>query len=245
MNQLPIRALLLAAGFGTRLRPITFTLPKCLVNIGGRPLLDIWLSKLEALSCDQALINTHYLSNQVDAYLASRSISDMNINVSYEDELLGTAGTLLNCRKYFEHSTTLLAHADNATSDDLRGLLHAHLSRPSHCLMTMMTFDTDSPQSCGIVQTDCDNVVVGFHEKSSNPPGIRANSAVYMFDPDFWHYLDSLDTDFLDFSNDVIPRLVGRIYTYHTHSPYFDIGTLDNLKKALALWPNSSTQCDV
>lgn len=239
MTILPLRSLLLAAGFGTRLRPITASKPKCLVDVGGKPLLENWLLKLENLSCEKTIINTHYLSAQVDSFLEFRSKSSMDVVTSHESELLGTARTLINSRSLLRFSRTLLAHADNATSDSLEGLLQAHQSRPSHCLMTMMTFDTDSPRSCGIVQTDSNKVVVRFHEKSENPPGNCANSAVYVFDPPFWEFLDSSGIEFFDFSTDVIPLLVGRIYTYHTINPFFDIGTPENLEKALNLWPNS------
>ena len=66
---LPIRALLLAAGLGTRLRPLTNHTPKCLVPIAGRPLLAQWLEQLESISCQAAIVNTHYLADQVVAFL--------------------------------------------------------------------------------------------------------------------------------------------------------------------------------
>ena len=67
-----MKALLLSAGYGTRLRPLTYSLPKCLVNIGGKPLLGHWIDKLECLGCEEAIINTHYLSEQVKNYLKER-----------------------------------------------------------------------------------------------------------------------------------------------------------------------------
>ena len=75
-------------------------------------------------------------------------------------------------------------------ADDLHGLLAAHAARPAQCVLTMLTFCTDQPHSCGIVVTDDQCVVTGFfHEKVADPPGTCANGALYVFDPPF---LDSL-----------------------------------------------------
>ena len=98
----PLRALLLAAGLGTRLRPITTYTPKCLVPIGGEPLLGRWLRKLEAVGCDSVLVNTHYLADQVDAFLQNWHSSTMSVQASYEPQLLGTAGTLLANQQFFQ-----------------------------------------------------------------------------------------------------------------------------------------------
>ena len=113
----PFRALLLAAGFGTRLRPITLHTPKCLVPIGGEPLLGRWLRKLERAGCESVLINTHYLAKEVEAFLQGRQSSAMSIRTAHEPELLGTAGTLLANQGFFKDATGLLIHADNAMEE--------------------------------------------------------------------------------------------------------------------------------
>ena len=83
----PLRALLLAAGLGTRLRPITMRTPKCLVPISGEPLLGLWLKKLEEAGCEDVLINTHYLAEQVDDFIKNRKSSAMTIQTVHEPEL--------------------------------------------------------------------------------------------------------------------------------------------------------------
>ena len=142
MNR-PLRALLLAAGLGTRLRPITLHTPKCLVSICGEPLLSRWLRQLEATGCQSVLINTHYLADQVTAFLAGWRSDGMDIMSVNEPELLGTAGTLLANEEFFDWTTGLLIHADNSMKDDLSGLLTAHQRRTADCLLTMLTFRTD------------------------------------------------------------------------------------------------------
>ena len=101
------KALLLAAGLGTRLRPITINTPKCLVKIGNLPLLEIWLTKLKNAGCESVLINTHYLSDQIDNFLQNKRFGDMKITTSYEPVLLGTAGTLINNSDFFKSSSCL------------------------------------------------------------------------------------------------------------------------------------------
>ena len=107
----PLRALLLAAGLGTRLRPITLHTPKCLVPIGGDPLLRRWLRQLDQAGCESVLINTHYLAEAVEAFLTSWQSSTMAIQRVHEPELLGTAGTLLAHQEFFRGATGLLVRA--------------------------------------------------------------------------------------------------------------------------------------
>jgi mannose-1-phosphate guanylyltransferase len=235
MSRPPLRALLLAAGLGTRLRPITLQTPKCLVSIGGEPLLGRWLRQLEAAGCEAVLVNTHHLAEQVQGFLQGWRRDDMAVHSVHEPELLGTAGTLFANRAFFKGATGLLIHADNAMADDLRGLLEAHRQRPTNCLLTMLTFRSDQPRSCGIVETDGLGVVRAFHEKVSDPPGDCANGALYAFDADFVAFLNTLNPLPSDFSTEVIPRLLGRVNTWHTSNPYLDIGTPAALKAAQAL----------
>ena len=81
------KALLLAAGLGTRLRPITNTIPKCLVEIGKKPILEIWLDKLSQAGCQEVLINTHYLANKIDNFLRNKKYKNMRIHTTYEPKI--------------------------------------------------------------------------------------------------------------------------------------------------------------
>ena len=231
-----IHALLLAAGLGTRLRPVTLTKPKCLVKIGGEPLLEKWLKKLESCSCNGALVNTHYLAEQVHKYIEKRPQGNMDVRCIFEPELLGTAGTLIANENMFKGSIGLLIHADNATDFDLRELIEAHKQRPKECILTMLTFDTDNPQSCGIVELDELGIVQTFHEKVKNPPGNRANGAVYAFNEDLIQEIKKLGDGISDMSKEVIPKLTKRIFTKHTTEKFIDIGTPSSLKKAGDIW---------
>ena len=229
------RALLLAAGFGTLLRPLTLQTPKCLVPIGGEPLLSRWLRKLEMAGCEAVLINTHYLSGKVRDFLRTWQVTTMAIKTVHEPELLGTAGTLLSNQDFFRNSTGLLIHADNAMAGDIKDFLAAHHQRQAHCLLTMLTFESDTPNSCGIVEIDSQQVVQAFHEKVPRPPGNRANGAMYAFDQEFLDHLNLMHNKPSDFSTEVIPNFLGRIQSWHTHHPYLDIGTPEALNQAQQL----------
>jgi len=237
----PLRALLLAAGLGTRLRPLTLHTPKCLVPIGGQPLLAHWLHQLELIQTEAALVNTHYLADRVEDFLGSRQQGSMGLKRSHEPSLLGTAGSLLANRAFFAGCTGLLIHADNFSQANLGQLLTAHLRRPASCLLTMLTFTTSRPSSCGIVEIDSRGVVVGFHEKVVNPPGNRANGALYVFEQPFLDWLLINHPNASDFSTEVITHCIGRIYTWHTDLPYIDIGTPEALAEAEAIYSESAT----
>lgn len=220
-----MRALLLAAGLGTRLRPLTNHLPKCLVPIHGRPLLDYWLDTLLQHGVEEVLINTHYFAPMVVAFL-NRSEWAGRVRVVYEEQLLGTGGTVLANRAFFGDEPFLFAHADNLTIFDVRNFSEHHAARPAGADLTMMVFETDDPQSCGIVELDDRGVVKTFHEKVSSPPGKLANAAVYMLEPSVIDLMASLGKVEIDFSTEVIPRLRGRIFTYRNSSYHRDIGTI-------------------
>ena len=238
-----MRAILLAAGFGTRLRPLTDTIPKCLVPIRGQALLDIWLQKLAAAGIGPFLVNTHYLAAEVATYVRLSAYATQ-VTLVHEPELLGTAGTLIANIDFFCGGDGLLIHADNYCEQDFGRFLSAHRCRPAGCVMTMMTFRTDNPSSCGIVELDDRGVVVGFHEKVESPPGNLANGAVYMLSEDFLRTVEIEFSDATDFSTEVLPRFAGRIFTFETKHVFLDIGTPAAYSKANQQRPSGSGPTD-
>jgi len=231
-----VKALLLAAGLGARLRPITDTVPKCLVPIHGRPLLGCWFDLLFREGVERALVNTHYHAEAVEAFVA-RSPWSERIDVVYEPTLLGTGGTVLRNRAWFGRKAFMVVHADNLSRFPVREFIAAHRQRPAVAAMTMMTFDTDTPQNCGIVELDSRGLVQRFHEKVLNPPGTRANAAVYIFEGEVVDYLAGLGREVVDLSTDVIPAFLGRIFTYHNTGYHRDIGNLESLARAESEYP--------
>ena len=226
-----MRALLLAAGIGSRLRPLTNTTPKCLVRVHDQPLLDYWLDLVFDGGIERALLNTHWLADQVRAHVES-SPWYQRIDLVHEDELLGTGGTVLANRDWFGKQPFLVAHADNLTDFDVAGLITAHANRPPGCIMTMLAFRTDDPRSCGILELDGQNRVLAFHEKVENPPGNLANGAVYIFEPEVIDDVARLGRNVGELSTEVIPNYLGRIFCVETSGYHRDIGNPESLRRA-------------
>ena len=215
-----MRALLLAAGLGTRLRPLTDTTPKCLVPIKGKPLLDIWCEALLAAGVTKILINLHYKSEQVQQHLDSSKFSEF-VETIYEPSLLGTAGTLLANRKFFENQDGILLHADNYCEANISELISAHESRPSNCDLTMLAFRTSTPETCGILEVTENQILQKMYEKSLDDHGNLANAAFYILSKKLIGELK----DETDFSNEVIPKYLGKTLVVETSETFIDIGT--------------------
>ena len=224
-----MRALLLAAGIGARLRPLTYTTPKCLVPVCGRPLLDYWLDLLFCAGFERVLVNTHWLPDQVEAHIRRSPWGD-RVDQVHEPILLGTAGTIGANRSYFSGHTFFAAHADNIGDIEVESLLQAHARRPAGCVMTMLAFRADDPTSCGILELDSRAVVTRFWEKQQDPPGNLANAAVYVLEPEVVDLI--VATGASDFSTEIIPRLLGRILAVETKGYLRDVGTPESLQKA-------------
>ena len=225
------KALLLAAGLGTRLKPLTDIWPKCLMPIRNRPLLEYWLSILQKSGISNVLVNTHYLSGRVERFLEQPQFIDW-VDSVYEPSLLGTAGTIRKNIDFCQNGTILLAHADNWTCCDFSDFLYYHRNqRPKDTVMTMMTFTCLDPKTCGIVDLDNNGIVVEFHEKVKNPPSKLANAAVYLIEPEVVKWIKN-HPKVDDFSTEVLPQFMGKIATWENQKIHRDIGTIDMLKKA-------------
>lgn len=238
--------MLLAAGLGTRLSPLTDSWPKCLMPIGERPLLEYWLGTLYSSGVSEVLVNLHHHSEKVQEFL-NRSRFEGWVSSVFEDTLLGTAGTLRANKEYFQGCTTLLVHADNWCQCDFADFLNYHHNhRPDHCLITMMTFESPTPETCGIVEIDDDGVVHVFHEKSNNPPGNQANGAVYLLEPEILKWILE-NPSIRDFSTEVLPHFIGSIATWHNQRIHRDIGAVPMLKlaqsdpKPISCWHETDT----
>lgn len=231
-----MRVLLLAAGLGMRLRPVTDTVPKCMVSISGKPLLGYWLELLSAAGVNDILVNLHYLPELVRAYLSTASYL-AQVTTVHEEVLLGTAGTLLKNRAFFQDESVMLIHADNLSLFDMRKFIKRFNARGPGIEITMMTFHTDQPKNCGVVELDAGGVVMAFHEKVAAPPGNLANGAVYILSPAVMQFIAKLGKEIIDFSTEVLPHFLGRINTFHNGVYHRDIGTVESLNLAQSEYP--------
>ena len=226
------KAVLLAGGLGTRLRPLTETVPKCLVDIGGQPLLDYWIDGLERAGIRELLINTHHLPEPVRAHLAElRSARGLSIQEAYEPKLLGSAGTLTANRDFAGGADeVVIIYADNLSDMDLGASLRFHRGHGDP--FTMVLFHTTRPKECGIASMDGASRIVEFEEKPKEPKSNLANAGVYVLSADA--YREIADMHAFDLGFDVLPRFVGRMRGYAHEGYHLDIGHMAALEQARA-----------
>jgi mannose-1-phosphate guanylyltransferase len=228
-----MKAFLLAAGVGSRMRPLTDATPKCMLAIDGQPLLDIWLDALGKAGVDEVLVNLHHLPDVIQRHLDHRT-SALKVRTVFEERLLGSAGTLLANREWVEGDDFFLAcNADNLTDFDLRALIEVH--KESATVATLTTFRAENPSACGVIEVDTAGLIVGFEEKPVRPRGNMANAGMYAFSPQVFNDLCGLPPK--DIGYDLIPVLVGRARATLVESYFRDVGTPDAYRRAQLEWP--------
>lgn len=236
-----MKAVLLAAGEGTRLRPITNTIPKCLVPIRGRPLLDIWLEHFSHSGVDEVLINLHAHSNSVRDFVSERN-HGIQVHMSYGRTLLGSAGTLFANRRWLESERYFwVFYADVLTNVDLGKMLEFHVH--SGLMATLGVYEVETPSRCGIVRVDETGVIRGFVEKPTNPPGNLAFSGVMIGSAEFLQQLPSEVP--ADLGIHVFPFLNGQISAFPIREYLLDIGTMANYELAQRSWPGRTTNSGI
>lgn len=227
-----MKAFLLAAGHGTRLRPYTENLPKCLLSIQGVPMLAIWLSLCRDLGISEVLVNTHAHSAQV-AEFVQQWRDGVRITVVEEEKLFGSAGTLRANRHWLRSEDRFwVFYADVLTSANLAGMLRFH--SPSSAA-TLGVYQVPDPGRCGIVTIDEDQVITHFEEKPAFPKSHWAFAGILIGTQEL---LDTIpDKVGSDIAFDVLPRLAGRMRAYLLNGYVLDIGTIDNYRAAQESWP--------
>lgn len=228
-----MRALILAAGFGTRLGTITDKTPKALVEVGKQAILDQSIRKLLRAGISEILVNTHYLADQVEDFLSKQSYREL-VTTVFEPSLLGTAGTVKANWEFFKDADFLVMHGDNYFEAELGSFLTAHMNRKVGTVMTMATFNTNSPELCGTVVTDDDGIVVDFFEKNRETTSSRANAAIYLISTEAKSFFLDVSPLENDISLNVIPKLLGKIQEHFLPGDFIDIGSPLGLAEAEA-----------
>lgn len=235
-----MKALLLAAGLGTRLRPLTETTPKPLLPIDGKPLLQYHLHHLENHGVTEVLINTHYLADQIDAFVESYQPirSDLRIVTRYEESLLGSAGTLRANRDFFGEDSFFVVYADNLTDIDYQRLWDHHEQHQG--LVTIASYQEVYTAQKGIIEFDSESFrITRFVEKPA--PGTitsnQANAGIYVSDARLFSYIETEKVP-CDFGFDVFPKLLeagAPLSVYPMQETILDVGTHKTYTEAQTL----------
>ncbi len=235
-----MKAFLLAAGHGTRLKPLTDTIPKCLLPVCGRPMLEIWLDICARSGITDVLINVHAHAGAIQRHLAGCD-SPVRVRVVCEETLLGSAGTLAANRRWVATEPAFwVLYSDVLTNANLPKILEFHLiHRP---IATLGVYQVADPTRCGIAVTDAHASIVEFEEKPKHPRGNLAFSGVIVASPSFVDHIPNRAP--VDIGYDVLPQLVGRMKAYCIDDYLLDIGTLGNYETAQRTWPGLRGQIE-
>jgi mannose-1-phosphate guanylyltransferase len=228
-----MKAFLLAAGHGTRLRPLTDHYPKCLLPIQGTPMLEIWFALCRRFGIREVLVNVHAHANKVKEFVKTNG-QDLRVHVIEEPALLGSAGTLRANQDWVANEKLFwIFYADVLTSTNLSAMLAAHQSR--NPAATLGVSRVAKPQRCGIVTLAPDNTIEDFIEKPEHPATDLAFSGLMVATPKL---LSAIPEQLpCDIGFDLLPRLRGSLLAFPISDFLLDIGTLETYDTAQNTWP--------
>jgi len=222
-----LKAMILAAGVGSRLDPLTRAIPKPMVPVVNRPVIEHIVLDLKKHGFTDILVNLHYLGDVIQQGLGDGSRLGVRLSYAPEDKLWGDAGSVKRSQAFFEDEAFLVVGGDDISDIDLSGLMALH--REKRAASTIATTVVDDPSQFGIVVTDEDGRITRFLEKPKGGDVFSntANTGVYVFEPDVFDLIPP-DT-FWGFGNNVFPSLLaeGRpLYGFATTAYWKDVGNL-------------------
>jgi mannose-1-phosphate guanylyltransferase len=218
--------MVLAAGLGTRLRPLTNDITKPMVPVLDRPVMEHILDLLGRHGFEQVIANLHYFPDTIRDYFGDR------ISYRYEQELLGTAGGVRACADFFGDEAFLVVSGDALTDIDLGALSARH--RQAGGIATLAVKQVSDTREFGVVLHDQAGRVTGFQEKPAPEEALSdlGNCGIYMFDPTIFDYFPT--RPFVDWAQDVFPALLEHDVPFHIHEVreyWNDVGSLGELRK--------------
>lgn len=227
-----MKAFLLAAGLGTRLKPLTNNIPKCLIPINGIPLLHIWLDLLESAGIDEVLINTHYFADKIEKAILGR-VNKIKIILYYEKELKGSGGTIkANYEFVKDEDDFFILYSDNLTNVSLQNIWNFHKSKDS--IFTTYVYETNVPTQKGIFTAEPSGKVISFEEKPTDPKNNLANAGIGVLNKKVFNYIEG--DGIIDFGKNVMPKISDKMYILLTRKYIIDIGTTEDYKAAEIDW---------
>ena len=229
-----MKAMIMAAGVGSRLDPVTQNLPKPLVPVANRPVMDILLEKLASIGVRDVIANTYYLADKIIERYSDNPYG-VRFNYIREENLSGTAGGLKKCQFFFdENEDFVVLSADGLSNADLAKGIEIHKQSKAIATIGIKQVPMEDIPNFGVVVTDNDGFITEFQEK---PPIEDAksnfiNTGIYIFNYRIFEFIPK-DT-FYDFAKNVFPQLVSlkQINTFEIDEYWSDIGTLDQYRQS-------------
>jgi len=225
--------MVLAAGKGTRLLPLTGEIPKPMAPVVGKPIIQHIFELLAGTGLDEVHVNVHYLADAIlDAYGTTTSVNGMKVRITREDRLVGTAGSVKRIADSFGE-TFVVIMGDALTDVDVREVVSFHKERGA--LVTLALMRVADTSQVGVIELDSEQNVVGFQEKPDPGEALSnlANTGIYVLEPEVMEYIP--ENTFFDFAEDVFPRLLAegeKLAGYEGSFYWSDIGTLETYRAA-------------
>lgn len=233
-NKLVTKAMVMSAGMGSRLEPLTLSIPKPLIPVANRPVMDILFERLKAINVTDVICNTYYLAEQI---IERYSASNIGVNFNYikEETLSGTAGGLKKCQHFFkEGDTFLVLSADGLTNADFEKGINAHIESGAIATIGIKQIPKEEVSHFGVVVTDENGFIKEFQEKPSveEAKSNYINTGIYIFNYEIFNYIP--EGQFYDFAKNVFPDLLknAKINTFEISEYWTDIGTFGQYKQS-------------
>ena len=221
-----MKAMVLAAGLGTRLKPITFEVPKPMVPVLDRPVMAHIVGLLHSQGFDDLIANVHHYPDTIRDYFGDR------LTYRHEDELLGTAGGVRNVADFFGDEPVVVVSGDALTDLDLTALVERHKSAGGIATLTVQK--VPDTREYGVVIHDSEGRIQGFQEKPEPAEALSdlGNCGIYCFSPEIFDFFP--EEPFADWAQDVFPALLENDVPFHVHeieSYWNDVGSLEELRQ--------------
>jgi mannose-1-phosphate guanylyltransferase len=218
--------MVLAAGLGTRLRPLTYEINKPMVPVLDRPVMAHIVDLLDRHGFDETIANLHYFPESIRGYFGER------LSYRTEPELLGTAGGVRGCAEFFGDEAFLVISGDALTDIDLRAFAARH--REAGGVATLAVKKVADTREYGVVLHDRAGRITGFQEKPEPEEALSdlGNCGIYIFEPRIFDYFP--DRPFVDWAQDVFPALLANDVPFHIHEVgdyWNDVGSLAELRQ--------------
>ncbi|MBI4744698.1 MAG: NDP-sugar synthase [Actinobacteria bacterium] len=227
-----MKAMILAAGLGTRLRPLTEEISKPMVPIVNKPVMEHIVELLATHKIKDVIANLHYYADAIKGHFGDGGKWGINLNYSFEETLMGTAGGVKKARNFFDSNAFIVLSGDALTDVNLSGLVSFHQERKA--LATIVLTEVEDSSKYGVVITDKEGRITEFQEKPTREEAKSnlANSGIYVFDPEIFKFIP--ENSFYDFGKNLFPLLLEkneRFYGFKHKDYWNDVGSLEEYQR--------------
>ena len=227
-----MKAMVLAAGVGSRLDPLTTQLPKPLVPVGNRPVMEHILRLLSSHEINSVISNLHYLPKQITEYFKDGSAWKLHLEFNLEEELSGDAGGVRACKSFLQDNTFIVMMGDLLTDADLSEIIARHKEKKA--IATIALKEVEDVSAFGVALLNSDSYITGFQEKPSIKSALSnlASTGIYVLEPEIFKYIPA--DGIYGFGRQLFPHLVAqglKVLGAPINSYWSDVGTIKQYKQ--------------